>query len=87
MNLELTINTDKVGNSSEEKLLGVTFDNDFSCITHVKRMCKKASKKLHALYRICNYMTLSQRIIIMKAFIESQFGYCPLVWIFHGNIN
>ena len=21
----------------------------------------------------------------MKAFTESQFGYCPLVWIFHGN--
>ena len=21
----------------------------------------------------------------MKAFIESQFSYCPLVWMFHGN--
>ena len=21
----------------------------------------------------------------MKAFIESQFGYCSLVWILHGN--
>ena len=21
----------------------------------------------------------------MKAFIESQFGYCPLVWMFCGN--
>ena len=50
-------------------------------------MCKKACKKLHALYRICNYMTLSQRRIIMKAFLESQFGYCPLVWIFHGDKN
>ena len=20
----------------------------------------------------------------MKAFVESQFGYCALVWIFHG---
>ena len=30
--------------------------------------------------------------MIMKAFIESQFGYCPLVWMFHSrslnnNIN
>ena len=74
-----------VRNSSEEKLLGVTFDNDFSCITRVKKMCKNASKKLHALYRICNYMTLSRRRIIMKEFIESQFGYCLLVWILHGN--
>ena len=22
--------------------------------------------------------------MIMKAFIESQFGYCPLVWMFHS---
>ena len=84
-NLGLSINTEKVNNSSEEKLLGVTFDNDFSCITHVKNMCKKASKKLHALYRVCKYITLYQRRTIMKAFIESQFGYCSLVWIFHGN--
>ena len=86
MNLGLKINTDKVRSSSEEKLLGVTFDNDFLCITHVKRMRRKASKKLHALYRICNYMILSQRRILMKAFIESQFGYCPLACIFHGTV-
>ena len=30
-NLGLSINTEKVNNSSEEKLLGETFDNDFSC--------------------------------------------------------
>ena len=22
----------------------------------------------------------------MKSFIEAQFGYCPLVWMFHGRI-
>ena len=22
--------------------------------------------------------------VLMKAFIESQFCYCPLIWIFHG---
>ena len=85
MNLELSINTEKVKNSNEEKLLGVTLDNDFSCKTHVKNMCKKANKKLHALYRVCKYITQTQRRVIMKAFIESQFGYCPLVWVFHGN--
>ena len=21
----------------------------------------------------------------MKAFVESEFGYCPLIWTFHGN--
>ena len=34
----------------------------------------KANQKLHAL----------KRISIMKTFIESQFNYCPLTWMFHS---
>ena len=45
---------------------------------------KKVSKKLHALRRISLYMHIDKLRIIMKAFIESQFGYCPLVWMFHS---
>ena len=29
-------------------------------------------------------MTLQQKKTIMKSFILSQFGYCPLVWMFHS---
>ena len=29
-------------------------------------------------------MTLKQSKIILKTFIQSQFGYCPLVWMFHS---
>ena len=32
-------------------------------------------------------MTQGKHRMIMKAFIDSQFSYCPLVWIFHGNNN
>ena len=24
--------------------------------------------------------------MLLKAFIESQFSYCPLVWMFHGRV-
>ena len=84
-NLQLNINYESVNNNNEEKTLGVTFDNDFSRKVHVKNICRKASKKRHALYRVCKYMTQHQRRTVMKAFIDSQFGYCPLVWIFHRN--
>ena len=35
---------------------------------------------------------LRQRKMLLRAFIESQFSYCPLIWIFHSrtlnnNIN
>ena len=29
-------------------------------------------------------MTLEKRCIVMKTFIESQFNYCPLIWMFHS---
>ena len=29
-------------------------------------------------------MSFKQRRILLKTFIESQFGYCPLVWMFHS---
>ena len=29
-------------------------------------------------------MTLKQKTVLMKSFIEAHFGYCPLVWMFHG---
>ena len=36
------------------------------------------------LSRVSNYMSLIQRKTIMASFILSQFGYCPLVWMFHS---
>ena len=29
-------------------------------------------------------MSFEKRKILLKAFVESQFGYCPLTWILHG---
>ena len=31
-------------------------------------------------------MSLNQRQTLMKTFIESHFGYYPLIWKFHGRI-
>ena len=45
---------------------------------------QKSIQTLHALSRICNLLTLPQRKSIIQAFIYSQFGYCPLVWMFHS---
>ena len=67
-----------------KKLLGINIDNKLSFDEHVTGLCRKASQKLHALSRISHFMKTQQRQIIMKSFINSQFGYCPLVWMFHS---
>ena len=73
-----------IRNSKSKKLLGITIDNKLTFDEHVSSLCDKASQKLHALSRVARYMNIKQRQIIMKSFINSQFGYCPLVWMFHS---
>ena len=70
--------------NTKEVLLGIAIDKDLKFDDHVNSLCKKACQKLNALARLAPYMSVEKRRIIMKAFIESQFGYCPLVWMFHS---
>ena len=80
----LTIDNNVIECSSSVKLLGVTIDNKLNFDEHVSKICKKASTKLHALARVGKYMSSDKLRVIMKAFIESQFAYCPLIWMFHS---
>ena len=66
------------------KLLGINIDNKLDFQKHVSAMCNKVSLKLHALARISHLMSTDKLKLIMKAFIESQFSYCPLIWMFHS---
>ena len=45
---------------------------------------RKLEKKLSVLGRVCHILNLERRRSLMKAFIESQFEYCPLVCIVCG---
>ena len=73
-----------IDSSKTEVLLGITIDHKLKFDDHVNQFCKKASLKLNALARIALFMNVSKKRIIMKSFIESQFGYCPLIWMFHS---
>ena len=78
----------KVGESTiweshREKLLGVYIDSNLSFNYHINQICKKAGRKVSALARMSHYISQDRRRVIAKTFIESQFSYCPLVWMFH----
>ena len=70
--------------SVEEKLPGITLHSEPKFKKHVTIVCNKASQKIHALSRISSYMSFNKRRLLMKTFTESQFNYCPLIWIFHS---
>ena len=83
-NVSVKVDNYEIFNSNCQKLLGIKIDNKLNFNEHVSDLCKKASQKLHALARVAPYMSIKKRRIIMKAFINSQFGYCPLIWMFHS---
>ena len=68
--------------SSQEKLLGLTIDKNLNFTKHLEGICKKASGKVTALARMVKIIPFHKKKILMKAFIESQFSYCPLIWMF-----
>ena len=74
----INIGNDLISNSTDEKILGIYFDNKLNFNTHPMKLCKKPVR---------NCMPwqggIKQRKIIMNAFIHSQFSYCPLVWMCH----
>ena len=78
------INEFEIESSKKEKLLGISIDTTLSFEHHITSLCKKASQKLHALARIAHYMDFEKRRSLMKAFVISQFNYCPLIWMFHN---
>ena len=90
--VKIKIRNFDITNSKSEKLWGVKFDHKLSFDDHISELCKKASRKIHALSRVASYMNISKRRILMNAFFKSQFSYCSLVWMCHsratnGNIN
>ena len=90
--LKANISNYTIINSHKEKLLGETIDNHLKFESYIKKLCSKASQKVYALSRVSLYMSLYQRRMIMKSFIMSQFGHCPLIWMneirsLNNNIN
>ena len=73
-----------IPSTSEVKLLGITIDNELKFKKHIDELCRKASYKLHALQRIRKYLSVDKARILANAFIDSQFNYAPLIWMFAG---
>ena len=72
----------KIWESNEVKLLGVAIDNNLKFDSHINKICVKANQKLSVLSRMSNVLTFEQRRVVFKSFFESQFKYCPLIWMF-----
>ena len=85
-NVWAKIGNAKIWESKKQKLLGVEIERNLKFDEYVFSLCKRAGRKLSVLARMSKFMNFKQRRLLMKTFIDSQFGYCPLIWMFHGRI-
>ena len=54
---------------------------------HVKTLCKSASNKVKALFRIRLFLNISSAKKLSEAYILSTFNYCPLIWMYGSKGN
>ena len=57
---------------------GLKFDK------HISDLYNKVRKKINAFSRVTGYIPLEKHRIVMKTFMDSQFSYCPLIWMLHS---
>ena len=78
----LNINNVKIRESSSVVLLGLTIDNRLTFKDHINILLRRASFKLHALKRITKYLTAIKAKLLCNGFINSQFNYASIIWMF-----
>ena len=78
----LNINNVKIRESSSVVLLGLTIDNRLTFKDHSNILLRRASFKLHALRRIREYLTAVKAKLLYNAFVNSQFNYTSIIWMF-----
>ena len=81
---EFKIANASIASSPSEKLLGITLDSELKFEEQINKICNIIKKKLNILIRIGSHMGLDKQKMLLKAFIQSQFSYCPLIWMFHS---
>ena len=78
----LNINNIKIREFQNVEVLSFTIDNRLIFKDHINILCCRANYKLHALRRIRKYLTLEKSKLLYNAFINNQFNYASIIWMF-----
>jgi len=81
------VSSQHIWESSSQKLLGVTIDNEMKFDSHIANICSKVGRKISALARVCGFLSEDKKLVLLNSFINSQFSYCPLIWMMHSRTS
>ena len=62
----------------------IIIDNKVELETHIENHCKKASYKLCALQKLRKFLPVMQIKGLASCFINSQFNYYAIIWMFYS---
>ena len=68
-------------------ILGIEIDKDLKFNMHIDEICSQTSKQINALRRIRHYLTKESKMTIYNSYINSNFNYCSVVWMFSKKCN
>ena len=80
--VKLRINTTEIEESKKVVLLGIAIDKLLTFSEHIVNLCRAANYKLHTLRRLRKYLSLEKAKLLCNAFINRQFNYARLMWMF-----
>ena len=78
---KLSVNNFTINDPDEKELLGLAIDKELNFSKHIDILCRMLNK-FHALRQIRKYLSLEKAKMLGNAFIDSQFNYAPLIWMF-----
>ena len=76
-----------IQSESSVNILGIDIDEKLTFNSHINKICRKAGRQVNVLRRLSHMLDVESRLAIFKAFIISNFNYCPIVWHFCGKGN
>ena len=87
VNVTFNIQHFSIKSQHKMKTLGVVIDDSLKFNEHITNICSRASGQINALKRLSCFLNESRRLNIYISFVNSNFNYCPLSWIFCGKNN
>ena len=68
-------------------MLRVKIEYKLNFDEHVKTLRSRANNKLRTLVRATPYLSVEKKKILMNSKFNTQFNYCPRIWMLHSHRN
>ena len=78
---KLNIGGEEIISDKVVTLLGIKIDYKLNFAKHISELCRRAAGQLNSICRMGKNIGYEEKKIIIQSFVQSNFNYCPLVWM------